>query len=60
METYTCKTTLKSSYCLKNELEESTVIYNDIEVNDHSMYTIYCNRATATQLKNKGFNLQEN
>ena len=61
METYTCKVNLKNSENLKNELEELTVIYNDLELSDHNIqYTVYCSRHTAQSLKDKGFCLHSN
>ena len=58
METYTCKTTIKQSECLQTELEASEVIYNDLILND-GVYTIYCTRMIANNIKNKGYKLVE-
>lgn len=58
METYTCKTNLKTNDNLIKVLEESDVIYNDLELSDGIQYTIYCSRNTAQCLKNKGFCLK--
>lgn len=56
-DTFICKVGKKSN--LEEELEESTVIYNSLILNDGVVYTIYCTRAVALQIKNKGYNLIE-
>lgn len=58
METYTCHITRPHSQRFTEELEASTVIYNDILLNDNRiLYTIYCARTTAQQLKSQGYPL---
>lgn len=58
METYVCKTTVKLSGTLHDELENEDVIYNELINNDGVVYTIYCYKNIAETLKNKGYSLK--
>lgn len=59
MDTFICKVSNKHNDAMQEELEASTVIYNSLMINDGVLYTIYCTRNTAFDIKNKGFNLIE-
>ncbi len=59
MDTFICKVSKKHNDAMQEVLEDSSVIYNSLMIDDGVMYTIYCTRDVACDIKNKGFNLIE-
>lgn len=48
IDTYLCKSTKPEH--IKSLLEPYDLIYTDIQIKEHTLFTIYCDRNIATQL----------